>query len=495
MSKFSASLVASAALTVLVATGARAEMTGTEKLKAAQTDFRVCAVLNNLPFTNQAGEGFDNKIAELLAKAEGKKLTYAWWRAPRGFVSHTLGRFDCDVVMGVPSNYELTATTRPYYCSTYVEVTKAGAPRPSLERPSAARIGVMVRTPPLGLLLSRHFDPQVYLPDTLDETSVAARIVSDVATGHTDAALAWGPIAGYFASKQQIPLAIRPIELPADANYRFTFPISMGVRHSDHERLRRLNALIEQHKPEIDAILKAYGVPLVENSAQCRPRPEEAAYRAPTPAPLLQLAANQQSGASASGAPQQQAASPAANGQQQAQNTQQQAQNTQAQGQQQGNQGQQQGSKISCNGPVKQDEIQRIGGGQQGGQQQGGQPFTVQDGKVDPQTYKGWIRFAGFCERCHGTGGVGSAIAPDLTRFIPTLSEIQFKTIVTCGLTGDRGVGVMPAWGGNPNIEPYLDALWSYLQARTKGGLGPGRPQEIQTAQNQQSGQGSSSAQ
>jgi quinoprotein dehydrogenase-associated probable ABC transporter substrate-binding protein len=463
MSRFGASLVAMAALLVLLAaTDALGETTGAEKLKAAKTDFRVCAVINNLPFTNERGEGFDNKIAELLAKAEGKTLTYAWWSAPRGFVSHTLGRFDCDVVMGVPANYELTATTRPYYCSSYMAVTKAGVRMPVLDSSLAAkRIGVMVRTPPLDLLLRHHVEPLVYLPNSLDETSEAHRIVGDVAAGQTDAALAWGPIAGYFAARESTPLALRPIA-DTDPDLRFTFPISMGVRHQDHERLNRLNALIEQHQSEINAILKAYGVPLIENSAQCQPRQHEAAL---TPTAFVQPVADQQGGASTG-------TQPEAPAQQQPKP---------------GNGAQSGASEITCNGPVKQDDIPKIGGGQS--EKETTPPFTVKGNNVDKNTYLGWIRFAGFCERCHGTGGVGSALAPDLTKAMATLTRTQFDTIVSCGLIGNRGIGAMPAWGEDPNIAPYLAPLWSYLQARAKGGLGPGRPEELQQTANEQSGQ------
>lgn len=103
---------------------------------------------------------------------------------------------------------------------------------------------------------------------------------------------------------------------------------------------------------------------------------------------------------------------------------------------------------------------------------------AVQDGKADAKTYSGWVRFAAFCQVCHGVGGVGSAIAPDLAEAVKHLNHKQFETIVSCGLKGNLGTGVMPAWGSNPNIKPYLDDLWAYLRARADGALGPGRPQK-----------------
>ena len=92
----------------------------------------------------------------------------------------------------------------------------------------------------------------------------------------------------------------------------------------------------------------------------------------------------------------------------------------------------------------------------------------MQDGKADAKTYSGWVRFAAFCQVCHGVGGVGSAIAPDLAEAVKHLNHKQFETIVSCGLKGNLGTGVMPAWGSNPNIKPYLDDLWAYLRARRR---------------------------
>jgi mono/diheme cytochrome c family protein len=105
--------------------------------------------------------------------------------------------------------------------------------------------------------------------------------------------------------------------------------------------------------------------------------------------------------------------------------------------------------------------------------------YTVQGDNVDAKTYTGWLRFAAFCQTCHGTGGVGSAIAPDLTQALKSLNRRQFETIVSCGLKGNLCTGVMPAWGDNPNISPYIETLWVYLSARANGALGPGRPQKL----------------
>jgi mono/diheme cytochrome c family protein len=98
-------------------------------------------------------------------------------------------------------------------------------------------------------------------------------------------------------------------------------------------------------------------------------------------------------------------------------------------------------------------------------------------------TFTGWLRYSALCQTCHGTGGVGSAIAPDLTQALKSLDKRQFETIVGCGLKGNLGTGVMPAWGDNPNIRPYIENLWTYLSARADGALGPGRPQKLSKSQ------------
>lgn len=431
---------------------AHSEITGVEKLEAARTQFRVCAAPDNLPFTNRQGEGFDDRIAQLLAQSEGKPLVYTWWGAPRGLVSNTLNRWDCDVVMGVPTGYELTATTRPYYCSTYVEVQRPDEPALTLSDPptSAKRIGVVVRTPPLDILLRHHLDPQVYLPTGSEDQDHPGRIVDDVAAGRIDAAFVWGPIAGYFARHEPKPLAISAIAAPADHDIHLSFPVSIGVRRGDNARLARLDQLIEEHQSQITDILRSYGVPFVDNPVRCPPH-QHAAER------------------SAAGAPQHPVVDRLATGQEPkieliAEQSGEPAQGSDAH------------AHITCKGPVTLPEVAKIADPAPSGS---APPYKVAGNKVDPRTYEGWIRFSAFCQVCHGVGGVGSAIAPDLDQAIKDLNQKQFETIVTCGLTGNLGTGVMPSWGDNPNIKPYIDDLWAYLKARGDGALGPGRPEKM----------------
>lgn len=429
---------------------ARSEMGGVEKLKAAQSEFRVCAAPDNLPFTNQAGEGFDNKIAELLAKADDKPLTYFWWPARRGFINHSLGRWNCDVVLGVPAGYELTATTKPYYCSTYVEVRLANPGPETAGKP----VGVVVSTPPLDLLLRHGSHPIVYIPTDPDSTEYSGRLLPDLLSGRLSAAYVWGPIAGYFAREAPGKITISPLNIAAgDQDIRFTFPMAVGVRHGDRARLATLNSELAANESRIREILVNAGVPLIDNSAQCMPPQREASSAPRSPA---------QVDAADSGAIPAQASklirvadAPAA-----------QAPQTE-------------GGKITCNGPLTMDEVTKLGGGAPSANQH---PYTVKDGKVDDTTYNGWIRFSVSCQQCHGPGGIGSAIAPDLAQALKSLDKKQFEAILTCGLKGNLGIGVMPAWEGNPNVMPYLNDIWAYLKARSDGALAAGRPEKLAEA-------------
>ncbi|CCD91541.1 putative methanol oxidation protein [Bradyrhizobium sp. ORS 375] len=239
---------------------------------------RVCADPNNLPFSNQAGEGFENRLAEMVAKTLGWSVTYTWWPQRRGFVRRTLKAGLCDVVMGVPEHYDLVETTKPYYRSTYVFVSRADRhlDLASLEdsRLHALSIGVHLigddgnNPPPV------HALGQEGIVDNLRgypiygdyrEPNPPARLIDAVTDGDVDIAAAWGPLAGYFAKRSQVPLLVTPIDDDGRfAPLRFQFAITMGVRKGDDALRDRLNAFIEAHKAAISALLTGYGVPLVE---------------------------------------------------------------------------------------------------------------------------------------------------------------------------------------------------------------------------------------
>jgi mxaJ protein len=239
------------------------------------TPLRVCADPNNLPFSNERGDGFENKLAEMVAADAGTRVEYTWWAQRRGFVRNTLRAGECDVLMGVPTEYELAQTTRPYYRSSYVFVSRQDR---SLhlrslddERLRALRIGVQMigddfsNSPPAHALSARGIVQNVVGYSVLGDYSQPnppARIVDAVASGEIDAALVWGPLAGYFARHQSVPLELGTITPPVDSASRpFVFDISMAVRRGDTGTLEMLESFIQRRRVEIDRLLDEFGVP------------------------------------------------------------------------------------------------------------------------------------------------------------------------------------------------------------------------------------------
>ncbi|HEX2644446.1 MAG TPA: substrate-binding domain-containing protein [Thermoanaerobaculia bacterium] len=241
---------------------------------------RVCSDPNNLPFSNRKGEGFENEIAELIARelGEGTRVEYTWWAQRRGFVRNTLNTGACDVIVGVPASYDLVLTTRPYYRSTYVFVSRrdrglrvASFDDPALRR---LRIGVPVlgddgaSSPPSHALASRDIVDNVFGYTVYGDYSrpdPPARLLDAVAAGEIDLAVAWGPLAGYYARRHPaVPLEIAPVAPQIDLPFLpFVFDISMGVRRKDKPLRDRLDAILERRQGEIDAILDRYGVPRI----------------------------------------------------------------------------------------------------------------------------------------------------------------------------------------------------------------------------------------
>jgi quinoprotein dehydrogenase-associated probable ABC transporter substrate-binding protein len=236
---------------------------------------RVCADPRDLPFSNEAGEGFENKIAALLAHKLGKALAYEYYPGATGFVRNTLHAHRCDVIMGMPQGDDVVQGTNPYYRTSYALVSKQGAGLEavdSLEDPrlQAKRIGIVAGTPPAtnlavnGLLENVKSYPLVV--DTRFDAPAAA-MIADLEGGRIDAAILWGPIAGYFAKHSQIPMKVTPLVKEASGP-RMIYRIGMGVRHSDQDWKRVLNKLIAENQAEIIRILASYGVPLLdENNA------------------------------------------------------------------------------------------------------------------------------------------------------------------------------------------------------------------------------------
>jgi mxaJ protein len=248
----------------------------------APAPLRFCADPNNIPFSNRQREGFENRIAELVGRELGRPVAYTWWAQRRGFVRETLAAGSCDVIVGVPNHFDRTATTLPYYASTYVFVSRSdrGLDISSFddERLRRLTIGVQLvgddgaNTPPVHALGRRGIVGNVRgysVFGNYAEPNPPARIIDAVVNGDVDVAIAWGPMAGYFAKHAPVPLRLHAVEPTPDVRFLpFTFEISMGVRRADTTLRGELNRVIERRRHDIDRILADYGVPRVDAKAE-----------------------------------------------------------------------------------------------------------------------------------------------------------------------------------------------------------------------------------
>jgi quinoprotein dehydrogenase-associated probable ABC transporter substrate-binding protein len=245
---------------------------------------RVCADPSNLPFSNEKGEGFENKIMELMAAKLDKKLAYVWYPQATGFVRNTLGARRCDVIPGFPQGDELAQTTNPYYRTAYALVIKPGTGLDDLvslgdPRLKEKRIGIVAGTPPAtylavnGLMLKAK--PYPLMVDTRVD-SVAQAMMRDLASGEIDVAVLWGPMAGYYAKQANPPMRVALL-LKETGGPQLAFRIAMGVRPADQNWKRQLNKLIADNQADINRILLGFGVPLLDEknrpiTAEAMPR-------------------------------------------------------------------------------------------------------------------------------------------------------------------------------------------------------------------------------
>ncbi len=231
---------------------------------------RVCADPANLPFSNQAAEGFENKIAELLAKELGVPVKYTWFPQAMGFVRNTLRARKCDVVIGISLGFELLQNTNPYYRSAYALVYRSdsGLSIDSLRDPAlrSLRIGVVAGTPPANLIaelgLLGNVRPYQLMVDTRFNKP-GKQMVEDIAAGEVDMGVLWGPIAGYYA-RQHASMTVVPLQ-SQPGKVKMDYRITMGVRFNEPEWKHQLNDLITKKQNEINAILVDYRVPLLDN--------------------------------------------------------------------------------------------------------------------------------------------------------------------------------------------------------------------------------------
>jgi quinoprotein dehydrogenase-associated probable ABC transporter substrate-binding protein len=234
---------------------------------------RVCADPSNLPFSNDKGEGFENKIAELLAADLGVPVRYTFYPDSPGLVRNTLRARTCDIIMGTVSGSDMMQNTNPYYRSSFALVYRgdAGLQLTSLDDPKLKElsIGIIAGTPPATALAQRGLLGQVHgyalVVDTRFEHP-AHDLVDDVAAGKVDVGILWGPIAGYYARQQTPPLIVVP--LVSEGPMRLDFRITMGVRPNEHEWKRQIDQLILKKQKDINHILLEYGVPLLDEQGR-----------------------------------------------------------------------------------------------------------------------------------------------------------------------------------------------------------------------------------
>lgn len=240
----------------------------------------VCADPNNLPFSNRQGEGFENRIAQVIAADLGLPLQYHWWPQRRGFARHTLATGACDLIAGVQAGYEMARTTQPYYVSSYVFVTRADL-SPAIEsfddpRLRTLRIGIHAvgddysSVPPALALAARGIVGNLHgysIHGNYAEPDPPARLIEAVTSGQIDVAIAWGPLAGFFAGRSPVALRLFPVPETEDARVPMQFAIAMAVRRDDAMLHTRVNESLQRRAPQIAAILQEYQVPFAPPGA------------------------------------------------------------------------------------------------------------------------------------------------------------------------------------------------------------------------------------
>src|SRR5262245_11378170 len=233
---------------------------------------RVCADPHNMPFSTDRGEGFENKLAVLLADKLGKGLSYSWYPQATGFVRNTLSAHKCDVIMGVPQGDDLVQVTNPYYRTAYALVFKQGHGLEGVDtlgdpRLKGKHVGIVAGTPPGNNMVANglmaNAKPYPLAIDTRVDSSAAA-MMHDLAAGEIDAGILWGPMAGYYA-RQATPAATVVPLIKETTGPRLAYRIAMGVRYADQEWKRELNRTIRENQPAINKLLLSFGVPLLDD--------------------------------------------------------------------------------------------------------------------------------------------------------------------------------------------------------------------------------------
>lgn len=243
--------------------------------RAQAWELRVCAEPNSLPYSDRQAQGFDNEIAKLLAHELGAELTFVWIPQPRAAIRDALAHVgECDLLMGVPDGIEGLLTTIPYYRSTYVFVYRDDSPFDigSFDDTVLRELRIAVQTPggeavspPTYALLQRGLlENQVtFVPDP-NLAEPLAPVIEAVAAGRVDVAVAWGPVAGYYAARQRVPLELKPVRPEILQPFLpMVYAVSIGLRQGEEALRDLLHAAMASRWEEIQEILTRYDVPLM----------------------------------------------------------------------------------------------------------------------------------------------------------------------------------------------------------------------------------------
>lgn len=247
-----------------------------------RTALRVCADPANMPFSNDKNEGFENKIAEIVAAELKVQVEYTWFPQATGFIRQTLFAKRCDVVIGYAQGDELVLNTNHYYRSTYALLYRAGTGLDGVvsladPRLKDRRIGVIAGTPPANIMaqlgLIQRAKPYPLMVDRRYD-SPGERMINDIRSGDIDAGVLWGPIAGYFAAKGGDKLLVVPL-LKETGTPRMAYRITFGVRNFEDDWKHQLNAVIAKRQGDIDALLLQFGVPLLDEQSNLISQPRQ----------------------------------------------------------------------------------------------------------------------------------------------------------------------------------------------------------------------------
>jgi len=240
----------------------------------AEGVLRVCADPDNMPFSNEKGEGFENKLATLIADKLGDRVAYSWFSEAAGYFTNTMGSDACDLVMGYAQGTGLIDDTNPYYYTSYVLIYRqgdqslAGVKRLSDPRLKGKKIGLFARTPPASLIamygLAGNAKPfEVNADESLSKA--AQKMLAEIGSGKLDVGILWGPVGGYYAEQSPVPLKLVPLAKES-VGPSTVYPITMGVRPNEPQWKHTINKVLAENQAGIYAILEGYNVPVLDEN-------------------------------------------------------------------------------------------------------------------------------------------------------------------------------------------------------------------------------------